>query len=58
MHDATFRILCGKKIGPLKQSTVMLVQKRIMISYNEKKEKKHCYKVVYNPTVDINFVCI
>ena len=37
LHDATFRILCGKNYGPLNMGTVIIARKGMMISFYDKK---------------------
>ena len=43
LHDATFRILCGKNYGPLNMGTVIVAQKGMMISSYDKKNT-YCIK--------------
>ena len=40
LHDATFRILCEKKYGPLNLGTVIIAQKGMIVSFYD---KKHTY---------------
>ena len=61
LHNATFRIVCEINYGPSKLGTVTIAQKGMIISYNDKKKTNcinACYYVIYDSTVNINFVCI
>ena len=44
LHDATFRILCEKIYGPLNMGTVIIAQKGMMISFDD---KKNTYRIKF-----------